>query len=80
MKRVETVITDDITGEPGAETVRFSVDGKVWEIDLTEQTRAELMAALSTFIERGRPVRGGMHLPGHQVRRRRSPIIVDAPH
>lgn len=52
-KIIET-ITDDITGEEGAETVTFSLNGKGYEIDLAAKGKEELERVLSPFIEAGR--------------------------
>ncbi|MGH7961888.1 MAG: histone-like nucleoid-structuring protein Lsr2, partial [Candidatus Binatia bacterium] len=34
-QKVEVLLIDDISGEPADETVRFGLDGKDYEIDLT---------------------------------------------
>ena len=39
-KTVSVVVTDDLDGSPGAETVSFGVDGHSYEIDLSEKNRA----------------------------------------
>jgi hypothetical protein len=44
----------DITGEEAAETVRFSLDGAQYEIDLTGPRADELRGALAPFITAGR--------------------------
>jgi hypothetical protein len=55
MRKVETTLVDDITGEPADETVRFALDDKTYEIDLASATATELRAALAGFIESARP-------------------------
>ena len=45
-----TTITDDITGEEGAQTVQFNLDGVEYTIDLTEANHTRLRAALAPFI------------------------------
>lgn len=52
-KIIET-ITDDITGEEGAQGVTFSLNGKGWEIDLAPAGLEELERVLSPFMEAGR--------------------------
>lgn len=58
MRKVETTIVCDITGEPGARTVTFAVDGAEYEIDLVADTENELRSSLAGFVESARPVKG----------------------
>ena len=51
-------LIDDLSGEDAEETVRFSVDGVDYEIDLTTDNAAELRAALSKYTAKGRRLRG----------------------
>ena len=51
-------VRDDIDGSTGAETIRFSIEGTSYEIDLTEGNRRKLHGALQPFIAKAR-VRGG---------------------
>ncbi len=51
-------LIDDLTGEDADETVRFSVDGADYEIDLTAANAANLRAALSKYTAKGRRLRG----------------------
>jgi hypothetical protein len=53
---VSVVVSDDIDGSEGAETVTFGVDGVTYEIDLSEQNRAKLAAAMAPFIGAARKV------------------------
>jgi hypothetical protein len=53
-KKVSVVITDDLDGTQGAETVAFGLDGVSYEIDLAQPNRARLAAALAPFMEAGR--------------------------
>lgn|GEM_PF-941950 len=54
------VITDDLDGSAGAQTVAFSLDGVSYEIDLAQANRAPLAGALAPFTAAGRKVtRGG---------------------
>ena len=55
----ETVYRDDLTQEAGAEPRRFSLDGKQWEIDLTDASYKRLEGALAEFIAAARPVTSG---------------------
>ncbi len=60
---------DDITGELAAETVRFSLDGVEYDIDLTADHADALRAALERYIDRGRRT-GGRRLRPRRVGRR----------
>lgn len=59
-KKIIHQLVDDIDGtvlEPGAgETVLFSLDGRAYEIDLTDGHAADLRAALAPYIGAGRGV------------------------
>lgn len=54
----KTLVIDDISGETGARTRRFALDGSEYEIDLTDASFADLRAALKPFIKAGRPATG----------------------
>ena len=54
MRKVQVVLQDDIDGGEPAQTVCFSLDGKTYEIDLTEQNAAELRDSLAPWIAAGR--------------------------
>ena len=47
-------LSDDIDGGDADETVRFGLDGKAYEIDLSAANAAKLRGALQPFIDRGR--------------------------
>ena len=51
-------LVDDIDGSEAVETVRFGLDGRVYEIDLSEANAKELRASLAGFIESGRRLGG----------------------
>lgn len=50
------VISDDLDGAEGAETVSFGFDGVSYEIDLAEKNRAKLEKAFAPYVEHGRRV------------------------
>jgi len=50
-------VTDDITGETGASTVSFGLDGATYEIDLTDANAEALRSALSGYIASARRVK-----------------------
>ena len=59
-KSVPVVVTDDLDGCAGAETVVFGLDGVTYEIDLGGANRAGLERALAPFIAAARRMpRGG---------------------
>jgi hypothetical protein len=53
-QRVAITLIDDIDGGEAAETVEFSLDGKSYEIDLSESHAEELRSVLAPFINSGR--------------------------
>ena len=55
----QTLIIDDLSGDTGARTRRFSLDGTDYEIDLTDASFRELKDALKPFIKAGRAAGGG---------------------
>lgn len=60
MAQVSTVsLVDDLDGgEAHHEAVRFGVDGRWYEIDLSAQNRDRLMRALAEFVGAARPLGG----------------------
>jgi hypothetical protein len=54
VQSVSVIVTDDMDGSAGAETVSFAFDGTSYEIDLSARNRARLEKALAPFIEAGR--------------------------
>jgi hypothetical protein len=49
-----TQLTDDTNGQPADETIRFSLDGRDYEIDLTETNAKALREALAPWTESAR--------------------------
>ena len=54
-RKVQVLLEDDIDGTPGAETVLFSLDGKSYEIDLSEKNAEKLREAFAPWIGAGAP-------------------------
>lgn len=55
MSRVTKVtVTDDLDGSVGAESVRFALDGQLYEIDLSAEHASELRAVLAAYVAAGR--------------------------
>ena len=60
MARIEEVsvtLVDDLDGSEAAETIKFSVDGKSYEIDLSKSNARRLRSALRPFTEHARSSR-----------------------
>lgn len=52
MRKTITTLIDDLDGTIAAETVRFSLDGISYEIDLSEKNAAALRGAVAPFTSR----------------------------
>jgi hypothetical protein len=57
-KRTTVVIHDDLDGSEGAGTVKFGLDGKSYEIDLSEGHEKELRKALEKYVAAATQVTG----------------------
>ena len=55
-KRTTVVIHDDLDQSEGARTIKFGLEGKSYEIDLSPKHEEELRNALKKFIEAASPV------------------------
>ena len=72
---VSVVVTDDLDGSEGAETVAFGLDGVTYEIDLAGKNRAKLEKAIAPYIgaarrvSRRRPRAASTRQPGGRVDR-----------
>jgi hypothetical protein len=53
---VSVVVTDDLDGSPGAQTVFFSLDGQGYQIDLGQENLARFRASLQPFMDAGRRI------------------------
>lgn len=56
MQKIRITLTDDLDGTEGAETVRFGLDGDLYEIDLGAVNHARLRQAVSLYIRHAREV------------------------
>lgn len=54
MRKVHVVLQDDIDGGEPARTLYFSLEGKAYEIDLTEQNARALRDSLAPWIAAAR--------------------------
>jgi nucleoid-associated protein Lsr2 len=57
-QKITTLFIDDIDGGPAEGTVRFSLDGTEYEIDLNAKHSEELRSALSKYATHARKVGG----------------------
>ena len=48
-----TRLVDDLDGSEAAETIKFALDGRSYEIDLSAKNAAKLRAALDVYVEYG---------------------------
>lgn len=51
-------LSDDLDGSPAQHTVRFSLEGSTYEIDLNSNNRDKLVGAMAPFAAAARRVRG----------------------
>jgi hypothetical protein len=58
-QKVITTLEDDLDGSEASQTVLFALDGKSYEIDLSDENNAKLREALAPYIGKGRRVGGG---------------------
>ena len=57
-QKVQVVLVDDIDGGSADETVKFSIDGASYEIDLSSSNASELRAAVAPWLKAARKVSG----------------------
>lgn len=67
-QKVQIILEDDIDGGKADETVRFSLDGSNYEIDLSTANAAKLREALAEFISAGRKATAGRAASTSRVR------------
>lgn len=51
---IKIELTDDLTGGPATETVTFGLDGRTYEIDLSETNAKQLRGALDKYVAKAR--------------------------
>ena len=56
-RRTIVHLEDDLSGGAAGESVRFALDGRSFEIDLSEKNAAQLRQTLAPYISAGRPLR-----------------------
>ena len=53
-KRVNVKFVDDLDGSDATSTVSFAIDGRAYEIDLSEDNAARLRESLASFVAAAR--------------------------
>lgn len=53
-QKVQVLLVDDLDGGEADETVTFALDGKSYEIDLTDANAQKLRESLAEFVKAGR--------------------------
>jgi Lsr2 len=75
-RSVRVHLTDDLDDSPAAETVKFSLDGVTYEIDLSAEHADDLRRAAAPFIVAGRRATRGVII-GSRAARTAAPAPVD---
>jgi nucleoid-associated protein Lsr2 len=75
-RKVQVVLQDDLNGAEPAHTVFFGLDGKAYEIDLTDQNAQALRDALAPWIAAARRA-STAQIPSPRSKSGRSPDTVD---
>jgi hypothetical protein len=57
-RRTVVMLTDDLDGSEAAETVRFGLDGRDYEVDLSKKNAKSLRDGLKRYVEVGRKTGG----------------------
>ena len=57
-RTMKVVLTDDIDGTPADETIKFSIDGTDYEIELNSDNAAKFREVLEPYISKARRVSG----------------------
>ena len=60
-QKVRIILEDDLDGGVADETVRFGLDGGLYEIDLSSVNAAVLREALAPFVAKARRVQAGSY-------------------
>lgn len=56
-EQVTVLKVDDIDGKPAEATVRFALDGKEYEIDLSKKHNAQIRRIFDPYIKAGRKLK-----------------------
>lgn len=64
---VETRLVDDLDGSEAVETVRFGLEGRQYEIDLSETNAGRLRESLAAFVASARRAGGTASRPARSA-------------
>ncbi len=67
-QQVQVSWLDDVDGSAATETVTFELDGRAYEIDLSERNAARLRGLLADFVAAGRRIGGRAAAPSSAPR------------
>ena len=56
VQKVQVILEDGFTGGPADENVRFCVDGRNYEMELSAENAAALREAIEPFRKKGRKI------------------------
>jgi hypothetical protein len=73
-QKIQTLFIDDIDGSDAEGTVRFSLDGTDYEIDLNADHTTELRDALALYVAHARKVGGAARRAGRGGPRKASAV------
>jgi Lsr2 len=83
-KKVRVHLIDDLDASEASETVRFEVEGRAYEIDLSSQNAEKFRAEIAPYVKHARRVAGRPHPRGRagtgsgRPRAARSQVMADA--
>jgi hypothetical protein len=63
-----TILTDDLDGTEGAQTITYTVDGQEYEIDLSEDNVQRFHEALEPYVSKSREVQRQQAAPARRSR------------
>jgi Lsr2 len=63
-KKVRVHLIDDLDASEASETVRFEVEGRAYEIDLSSQNAEKFRAEIAPYVKHARRVAGRAHPRG----------------
>jgi hypothetical protein len=69
VEEISVALIDDFDGTKAAETVKFAIDGKAYEIDLSRSNASELRRTLQPYVDRARGARRTTNTRGGSTRR-----------
>lgn len=75
-QKVETLLVDDLDGSNAERTVRFSMDGADYEIDLSDSHAQQLRDALAPYISAARRTGPSTRRTSHKAAKAADPTEV----